>query len=257
MDAESLWPTFAEHLHWLYPRGAAPDERIGPGWCAVATGEQHPDLNLGVLTAAADPSDAAAVVSYFGERGVPAAVSVASALAGDVTGVLAESGYERAPQPEALMWSSTAPATGVSPFRVEPVGSASDVAAAIAVASEGHGIEGLDQVIEQAPFSGRNVNAWLAWEGDQPLSVVWLTVARQIGVWAMMTPPQHRRRGAGRAVLSAALARTWSDDIDGSFLWSSPMGRPLYESLGYMVLDECWIWVLGGTEEMLAILGNT
>jgi GNAT superfamily N-acetyltransferase len=257
MDAETLWPTFAEHLHWLYPRGVAPGERIGSGWCAVATGEQHPDLNLGVLTAAATRSDAAALVSYFSGRGVPAAVSVASALADDVAGVLVDAGYERAPQPEALMWCSRAPAPAASPFRVAPVAGAREAAAAIAVASEGHGIEGLDQVIEQTPFPGRPVNAWLAWEGDKPLSVVWLTVGRQIGVWAMMTPPQHRRRGAGRAVLSTALARTWSDDIEGSFLWSSPMGRPLYESLGYTVLDECWIWVLGGTEEMLAILGNT
>lgn len=256
MDAESLWPTFAEHLRRLYPRGVAPGERIGPGWCAVATGEPHPDLNLGVLTAAATRSDAAALVSYFDERGVPAAVSVASALDSDVSEVLTDAGYERAPQREALMWCSQPPVASDG-FRIDPVAGADEAAIAIAMVAEGHGIEAVDRVIDQTPYPERPVTAWLAWDGDRPLSVVWLTAGSRIGVWAMMTPPANRRRGAGRAVLSAALARTWSPTTEGSFLWSSPMGRPLYESLGYTALDECSIWVLGGTEEMLAILGNT
>ena len=62
-------------------------------------------------------------------------------------------------------------------------------------------------------------------------------IDREIGVWAMMTPARHRRRGGGRAVLTAALAASWRDDTAGAFLWSSPLGRPLYESVGFEAIE--------------------
>jgi hypothetical protein len=257
MDSESISTTLARHLRLLYPGGAAPDERIGPGWWAVATGERHADLNLGGLTPSAGAEDAAALVAFFEQPGVPAAVvSAASTLPTEVTCVLADAGYQTARLPEPLMWCPQPPVERPTAFRVEPVGTAEEAALAIAVAAEGHGVDELAAVIEQRPFGGGPVRAWLAWEGDRPLSVVWLTVGSCIGVFAMMTPPQDRRRGAGRAVLSAALSRTWLPETQGAFLWSSPLGRPLYESLGFRVLDECTIWVLGGTEEMMAAVGN-
>jgi predicted GNAT family acetyltransferase len=85
---------------------------------------------------------------------------------------------------------------------------------------------------------------------------VWLTLRCEIGVFGMMTPTRHRRRGAGRAVLTAALAAAWTKDTRGALLWSSPMGRQLYESVGFRAVEECAIWVLGGGEDMLAAIGN-
>ena len=72
----------------------------------------------------------------------------------------------------------------------------------------------------------------------------------------MMTPPAHRGQGAGRAALTSALAASWSDDGSGAFLWSTPMGRPLYESLGFAALDECAIWVRGAEDDAFQALGN-
>jgi GNAT superfamily N-acetyltransferase len=76
-----------------------------------------------------------------------------------------------------------------------------------------------------------------------------------VGVWEMMTSPGHRRRGAGRAVLAAALAATAALGPSGTLLWASPMGRPLYEALGFEVFDEVVPWVRGGTAEELALIG--
>jgi len=75
-------------------------------------------------------------------------------------------------------------------------------------------------------------------------------------VWEMMTPAPHRRRGAGRAVLTHALAQVWSTATEGAFLWSTPAGRLFYESVGFSAVDEAASWTLGAGPEVLAAIGQ-
>jgi hypothetical protein len=256
VDAAGLWSSFARHQQLVYPGGRSRYVRGGPHWWAVVTGEQHPDLNLCGLTSEATAGDARDMTETIAGLGVSSAAAVSSALGDDVAAVLAAMGYVRAPKPETLMWCDAPPPPSPAAFRIAPAVTPEEVAVATAVAAEGHGIEELGQVIERHPRPDGPVSAWLAWDGDEAVSVVWLTIDREIGVFAMMTPVRHRRRGAGRAVLTAALAATWGEGTTGALLWSSPLGRPLYESVGFRVVEECAIWVLGGTEELLAAIGN-
>jgi len=256
VDAAGLWSSFARHLQLVYPGGRSRYVRGGPRWWAVVTGEEHPDLNLCGLTSEATARDARDMTETIAGLGVSCAATVSAALGDDVAAVLAAMGYERAPKREPLMWCDVPPSPSPTAFRIARAETPDDVAVAVAVAAEGHGIQGLHQVIERHPGSDGPVTAWLAWDGDEAVSVVWLTMDREIGVFAMMTPARHRRRGAGRAVLTAALAATWDEDTTGALLWSSPMGRPLYESIGFRVVEECAIWMLGGTAELLAAIGN-
>ena len=120
----------------------------------------------------------------------------------------------------------------------------------LAICAEGHAIDDqiLARVLARDPSRDDDVSTWIAWEGDEPISVVWLTHGDGIGVWEMMTPPAHRQRGAARAVLTAALAQSWQPSVTGAFLWATPAGRPLYESLAFRALDEPTIWVTPGGE---------
>jgi hypothetical protein len=93
-----------------------------------------------------------------------------------------------------------------------------------------------------------DVSTWQARDGDEPISFVWLTHGEQLGVWAMMTVPAHRQRGAGRAVLTTALAELWQPPTTGAFLVSTIAGRPLYESAGFGPVDESRTWVTHGQE---------
>jgi predicted acetyltransferase len=72
----------------------------------------------------------------------------------------------------------------------------------------------------------------------------------------MMTPARHRRKGAARAALTTALDRIWSDDTEGAFLWSTPAGRPFYESVGFASVDDATSWTLGADPELLAAIGQ-
>jgi len=73
----------------------------------------------------------------------------------------------------------------------------------------------------------------------------------------MMTPPRHRRRGAARAVLTRALAEAAAEGgpVDQIVFWSTPLGRPLYESLGFEVADVLQVWTLGASPEDMAAVG--
>jgi hypothetical protein len=108
-------------------------------------------------------------------------------------------------------------------------------------------------VLARDPSRRDDVSTWIAWDGDEPISVVWLTHGDQIGVWEMMTPPVHRRRGAARAVLTVALTESWQPSTQGAFLWSTPAVRPLYQSLAFDVLDEPTVWATPGSDIGVAL----
>jgi hypothetical protein len=258
MDAAALWETFAQHAALVMSGGRAPSRASGPGWFAVMTGEAHPDLNECGLTSRAQAADALALVTHIAAADVPALVSVASGAGADVTGPLAAAGFERARVAEPLMWCPRPPPPRADGLRVEQVRSRADRDRAIAIITDAHVMEHevASRALADLPDAERRVMAWLAYEGDEAISVVWATPGRRIGIWEMMTPLRHRRKGAARAVLTSALAALWEPATEGAFLWSTPAGRPFYESVGFAAVDEAAAWTIRADAEFLAAIGQ-
>jgi Acetyltransferase (GNAT) domain len=258
MDAARLWETFAEHAALVMSGGRAPSRASGRGWFAVMTGEAHPDLNECALTSRAEPADAVALVAFISAADVPALVSVASSAGAGVTDPLMAAGFVRAPSPEPLMWCPRRPRRETSGLRVEQVRSTADRDRAIAIIADAHAMEHevASRALAGLPDADDRVMAWLAFEGDEAVSVVWATPGARIGVWEMMTPRHHRRKGAARAVLTCALDAIWGPATEGAFLWSTPAGRPFYESVGFAAVDEASSWTLGAEAEFLAAIGQ-
>ena len=101
------------------------------------------------------------------------------------------------------------------------------------------------------------IELWLAWDGAEPISAVWLLRGDGvIGVWSMTTLRRHQRRGAGRALLTAALADTWSPDTRFAVLMATPAGRRLYESVGFSAADEVTTSFRGVDEALLEAIGQ-
>jgi hypothetical protein len=250
VDTRRLWFTYADQLALLFRGASSLLAERGDTWFAVLTRERHTDVNQCVLTPGASAVDAERVISLIGEADVPAVVSVASEADEEIRARLRSAELRPAPLPEPLMWCQTRPVAGQSPFTVERVRTKTDLRRAVAICAEGHAIdrEILIRVLARDPSREDGVSTWIAWERDEPISVVWLTHGKWIGVWEMMTPPAHRRRGAARAVLTTALAQSWGPSVSGSFLWATPAGRPLYESLAFRAVDEPTIWVTPGGE---------
>ena len=253
-----MWAVYADHLARLFRAAPSLTEARGDSWFAVLTRERHTDVNQCVLASGAGAADAERVVSLIAESSVPAVVSVSSEADEKVTAPLARAGLEAAPLREPLMWRQTALTADTSRFPVTRVGRQADLQTAIKICAEGHAIDPgiLQRVLGRDPSGDADVSTWLAWDRDEPISVVWLTHGHHIGVWEMMTPPKHRRRGAARAVLSAALVESWQPSTRGAFLWATPAGRPLYESFGFDILDEATIWTTPGSEAANLAVGQ-
>ena len=258
MDAAALWETFAEHAPRVKPGGRAPARGSGNGWFAMLTGEAHPDLNECVLTSRAVAADAVDLVAFIAAAEVPALVSVASGAGADVTAPLAAAGFRRAPAREPLMWCPRRPPRQTGGLRVEQVRSPAGRERAIAIISGAHLMapEIADRTLAPLPDPGGRVMAWLAYDGDEPISVVWATPGARIGIWSMMTPAAHRRKGGGRAVLTTALEALWSAGTEGAFLFSTPAGRPFYEAVGFSTVDDAATWTHGASAEFLAAIGQ-
>ena len=257
MATDALWLTFAEHLARLYVSVGPTCER-GPGWVAVLTREQHTDINIGVLLSEADRRSSDALVRLVEAADVPAVVSAPVELDDGTLEPLQRAGFVPEPLPEPFMWLASPPPPPAGEFTIRRVRTRAELSQAIEVAADGHGFDPvmLSHILSRDVHADEDVATWVAWTDSEPASVAWLTCGPEIGVWQMNTPARHRRRGAARQTLAAALHELWDDETEGAFLWATPAGRPLYERVGFAVVAERRIWVLGGDDAASTAVGQ-
>ncbi len=211
MDTERLWQAFARQGATLYSGPPRFVGRVEPRWFAILTGEPNLDLNICGLHGSADATDADALLGVVDGVGAPTVIPVSLGVAPATTDVLRAVGFEPL-APEAAMWRPALPLeVAPSPFIVHRAAADDDLADADRILAEAHGTSPgtVDRVFNLDGWRSGRLGCWVAREGTDPVSSVWLTwEGGLVGVWEMMTSPRHRRRGAGRAVLTAALADT-------------------------------------------------
>ena len=185
-------------------------------------------------------------------------MSVASSVPAAITERLAAAGFARAPARSRSCGAHAGPRLTTNGLRVEQVRSGTDREKAIAIIADAHAMapDVARRALAQLPDPGDRVSAWLAFDGDEAISVAWVTPGPRIGVWEMMTPARHRRRGGARAALTSALDGSGATATEGAFLWSTPAGRPFYESVGFAAVDEAVSFTLGADPEFLAAIGQ-
>jgi ribosomal protein S18 acetylase RimI-like enzyme len=93
-------------------------------------------------------------------------------------------------------------------------------------------------------IEGRRHRAWLALVDDQAVAcvlLVWWVLPphfdnflRKRGfVSSVYTRPAYRRQGIARELMRLLIAEARAEGVGRLILWSSEMGRPLYEQLGF------------------------
>jgi GNAT superfamily N-acetyltransferase len=96
----------------------------------------------------------------------------------------------------------------------------------------------------QDEMDGRRHRAWLALMDDRAVAcvlLVWWVLppkldnfSRKRGfVTSVYTRPDYRRQGIARQLMSLLIAGARAEGVGRLILWSSEMGRPLYEQLGF------------------------
>ncbi|HZZ69804.1 MAG TPA: GNAT family N-acetyltransferase [Phenylobacterium sp.] len=92
------------------------------------------------------------------------------------------------------------------------------------------------------------VETYIAWDDDEPMSVVSVTpTGNTVGVSAMATPPEHQRKGMGRALLTHVIEDYRSRGAQRFHLTATEAGLPLYSSVGFETIAELSVWVLEHT----------
>jgi GNAT superfamily N-acetyltransferase len=78
------------------------------------------------------------------------------------------------------------------------------------------------------------VTAYLAEHEDNPVATGLASIVDDcVGLFNIATPPRYRRRGYARAMTQSMLHDAYAAGERIAFLSPSPMGLPLYESLGF------------------------
>lgn len=91
------------------------------------------------------------------------------------------------------------------------------------------------------------VETWIALGDEGPMCTVSMTpTGDTAGVTLMATPPQHQRKGIGRALLTQVIADYRRRGAERFHLGSSEAGRRLYASLGFELVADLPVWVLEG-----------
>ena len=256
------WPIFGRHLIRYRDPALTVDAALEPGAFAVLTGLPDVELNITGLFPPAGAAEAEALVDRVDSAGAPALVFVSKEVDAGIGAVLARHGFVAMTVPEPLMWRTGVqqPALpAVSPFVVRRVADEADLAGLVSVLQAAIT---LPPEITRRQFAldrlaGHGLGTWLAWDGEEAASAVTLSWDDEAcGVWEMMTAPGHRRRGAGWAVLSAALDAVLRPPMQGAVLTATPLGRPLYERLGFVAIDESTTWTRGASAEDLARVGQ-
>jgi len=89
------------------------------------------------------------------------------------------------------------------------------------------------------------VETYVAWGDDGPMCAVTITpTGDTAGISLMATPPEHQRRGMGRALLSQVIDDYRRRGVKRFHLGSTEAGRPLYASLGFELVADLPVWIL-------------
>lgn len=261
MGSAELWRLYGQHAARLFGRGPSPTAVIGEHSFFIASGGSHVDLNQAALYGDADLAAAVELGHLAARADVPVLLARSAAVTTDLDGPLVEAGFSELTTPEHLFSMPGIPkVTALPPFDVRRMTSSADVATMQAMFIEVHDY---DSSLTGALFGALDpaegdVTCWIAWEGDQAVSLAFVThAASSLALWEVMTPSRHRRRGAARAVVVAGLAAVAQavGRVDRTLFWSSPAGRPLYDALGFTVADTVEVWVRGASEADLAAVG--
>ncbi len=90
---------------------------------------------------------------------------------------------------------------------------------------------------DNAGLLAENVAAFIAYLDDEPVSIAMTIVSHGVaGIYWVGSLEQARGKGLGRAVTAAATNAGFELGAEIASLQASPMGKPIYEAMGYETL---------------------
>jgi GNAT superfamily N-acetyltransferase len=254
LEVNDLWRLVGEGLA-LVLRGAPKyAARLTPDAALALSGEAVADLNYAVIGSGLDPE---ARLREFSQAISADQLPIVVLLAAEVTQQLTQpaqaAGFRHVGSMPLMLHDAPLPPGSDGTYRVTQVTDADALREANAVAARAFALpEDAAQRAFGAPLlAAPGVELFLARQSATPISSVQTTrFGSTVGIWTMATPPEHQRKGAGRALLEQVMQHHRDGGVTRYFLCATQAGYPLYDRLGFRTVSECAVWVAGQSTQV-------
>ena len=200
-----LWRLTGEALALCYRAARGYEIRLTTEASLILSGEPVADLNYAILDAGPKVAERLREFSQvISTRELPIIVLITNQASELLTPIAIDLGFHYAVQIPLMTYRPQAVDEDIGPFqisRVEDLGGLQEMNYIIA---SGFSMPGESVVRTFGPefLDGPGVDAFLAWRDGIAVSAVQTTrTGSTVGIWAMATPPEHQRQGAGRRVM--------------------------------------------------------
>ena len=218
--------------------------------CFTVSGRPVADLNYAALWGAASEEEVEELVGHLAD--LDSMVVVSDATSGRLAPQLKDAGLVLGGSCPLMTVTITAAAPEGGPYRIEPVRDEERLAMMDAALADAYSLTLEDTSAAFGPgiLEEEGATPFLAVrDGVAHSAVIATRVGADVGIWAMGTPARFQRRGAGRSLLEAIMSRFAVEGAERCFLFPSPAGRRLYDSLGFIEADRSEIWLKGSSTE--------
>lgn len=214
------------------------------------TGEPSADFNRLTLGAGPDAEGfLTRSVARAKARGLPLVAILSPQAARTLAPVATRLGLTSAGSSPLMVLRAGTPVTPSRPVKItralgpELVAIAGDLAAA--AFDEPRDV--LARCIDVTVIETAGVETWIAWDDATPISAVTVTpTGNTAGISLMATPPEHQRKGMGRALLTQVMADYRGRGVARFHLGATQAGLALYLSLGFETVADLPAWILAG-----------
>jgi GNAT superfamily N-acetyltransferase len=230
---------------------ASPDHHaVGPDWWVALSGEKNVNYNLACCQSADEAVLRQQCLQPVLDLGRPATIMLAGPGLGTAQ-TLADLGWVTVGAlPLMLLGTDQPPPADDHAVRAL---SRPDLPAARDLLADTYGLDpaSATAAVPDRAVESTDMEAWGLFEdGHLVAGVTTMIEDGTVVVWSMATRPRSQKRGYGRRLLNAVLARQRLAGVAGSLLHSSVEGGALYRSAGYEVVEywQLWSrprWVLG------------
>lgn len=244
-----LWQGFSYSLLPLAQSAVEGEASILPAGTLIMSGVADTDWNWAFLYGLERPEVAlAAFVARLKERGLPAVVMAASAIASQLERATAELGLARTDLKPLMLTQREVvlpPHASGLRFTIERIGDEAAFADALVVNRQAWGTAAdvMGRVYRPVLLELAGVEAYVALLKGEMVSYVCSTVVGDV-VWLgdLGTVPAHRGEGAAAALLSGVMASHRERGRRVFGLGADPMAVGLYERLGFETVDRAPMW---------------
>lgn len=228
--------------------------RLTPtAWLAIS-GEPLADFNIAMVDVGPQADEQLrAFGQVLRQRNLPALILLTDAVADQLAPTVSALGMQLAGKlPLMGRWADDRSASGA--YHVMRVEGEREFSAAqqLITSAFSFPVEAVRRVLRPAMLDGPGLAMFVAWDGEAPMSTVTTVQAgRVVGIWAMATPPERQRKGAGRAVLEHALAYHRDRGVEFFYLWATEAGLRLYEHTGFRTIAQLTVWASGHSVQVI------